>query len=274
MVTKKEGLTMEINNNLFLLNSMYKNQNIMYHTLEKLASGKRINTASDDPAGLAISSRLKTRSDAYAIGSRNLGDGMSMLQTADGGAGQAEMILQRMRDLAVQADNGTNSSQDLQNINKEISDLKDEYDHVTKNTNFNGKNLLDNNSALNINDGGVQSNINTKDITSVAGGPVDLENIDVTASGGAQDAISRIDKALDSVTTARSSFGAEINRLTSADDFNHVQAIEAEKSRSRIEDADMVKQISDLVKNKIYNQADIATLHIMDKNSSSILKLF
>lgn len=258
---------------MFSMFGIRKAKQDMNQSMMRLSSALRINSAKDDPAGLAISTRMSSQSRGLNTGARNMMDGLSMAQTGESAAGQAQSVLQRMRELSIQADNGTMSDADKANIQKEMDTLKDEYDHVVSSTNFNGTSIIDNTSGININDGVGTTTIETQDLTSTAGGTVDLEGIDVTAPGGAQAAIQQIDGAIDEISNARASFGADMSALESRIDMNKMQEINTEQARSRIEDANMAKEMSNLMKSNLLNEASVSMLSIQNENKSTLLNL-
>ncbi|PDZ93900.1 flagellin, partial [Bacillus cereus] len=173
------------------------------------SSGKRINNASDDAAGLAIATRMDSKIRGMDVGIRNSNDGISAAQTAEGALGSITNILQRMRDLAVQGSNGTNNTDDSASLDKEFTQLKEEIDHIANNTTFNGVNLL------NVTGGG-KLDIQLSD---VKGDTMSITTMDATAAtltvaGDVKSAansatvMDQIDAAIKTVSTARADYGA------------------------------------------------------------------
>jgi len=155
---------MRINTNIAALNSynqLKNTQNNLSKSLERLSSGKRINGAADDAAGLAISEKMKSQTRGLAQAQRNAQDGISMIQTAEGALKESHSILQRMRELSVQASNDTNTAADRDEIQKEINQLKDEVDRIADTTEFNTKNLLNGNVGLKVDDGSIAGNVSS-----------------------------------------------------------------------------------------------------------------
>lgn len=262
-------------NGLSMNNSLRLSQRSLGVNMQRLSTSLRINTAKDDAAGLAISTRMGSLSGGLGVGIRNMQDGYSMLQTAEAAAGKTQNILQRIRELAVQADNGTMSASDKASIQGEIDGLLQEYDHVVNNSSFNGIQLLNNGSTISLNPGsGDNIEVTTTDMTSTAGGAIDLTGIDVTTAGGAQAAIQKIDAAIDEISSQRAKYGASMSRLERTIDYTYQHQINVEEARSRIRDADMAKEMSNLIKNKLNTQATVSMMHIRNQNDALVLNLF
>jgi len=258
--------------NGYLLTTLFQTQRNMQLASQRLSTGLRINSAADDPAGLAIVTKMKSQSRGAAIGNRNIQSARSLLQTADGAAGQLSSIAQKMKDLALQADNGTLSTADRTSLNDQMTDLKSEYDRIVTNTKFNGNNIMNSATSINVNTGNGSFSIQTKNATS-GGGTVDLESLDITTQAGAQAAITKIDTAVDSISTIRSGYGSQLNALDYREDFNNAYTVAMESARSRIEDANMAEEMSNLSKNQLLHQANIQMLHMQDQLNSNMLML-
>ncbi|MED2737809.1 flagellin [Bacillus toyonensis] len=248
-------------------------------TMERLSSGLRINSAADDAAGLAISERMGAQVRGMDQAYRNAQDGASLIQTAEGAMGTISDILQRVRELSVQADNGTNSGTDKTSIQDEIGKLVDEIDHIAKTATFNGISLLDGSNAsitLHISDKADDTlGVSLTDVRSTAlGGTTGKVNgIDVTAAGGAEKAIKIVDEALDQISKTRGGLGATQNRL----DFISDNLISAKNntaaSKSRIADADMASEMSSLTKSQVLQQTTMAMLARANGQPQSVLQL-
>lgn len=232
--------------------------NSLNKSLEKLASGFKINRASDDAAGLSIATKLTSEIMGRDSVSKNIGDGLSSLRTAGGGLDAIRGDLQRMRELSVQAANGTNSPDQLNAIQSEIDALKGNINDFAANTEFNGKNLLDGSggsSSIVTDPGGASQSIDyAGDFASgsaIAAGNLnegvtgDIASVDVTAPGGAAAAIDDIDQALENVTAQMSEYGAQENALESMAEYNSVKQEAAMSSRSRIMDTDFASSMSE-----------------------------
>jgi len=239
----------------------------------QLSTARRVNKASDDPAGLAISNRMKNRISSYQTGTKNVNDASSMLSTADGATSSLDKILNKMKDLSIQANNGTLNNSDRQSIQKEFDQLKKEYDHITETTTFNGSKVLSNTSALHVNSGEGTETIQTTDLSSGVSNAVNLENINLTAPGGAQTALTQIQDALKAVSDTRTSFGAQENALAQRVNVNAAMEIEQTRAVSKIEDADIAQSVSDLVKQNILSQSTIAAMKLQQSNSSMMTQL-
>ncbi|PDZ06141.1 flagellin [Bacillus cereus] len=269
---------MRINTNINSMRTqeyMRQNQDKMNTAMNRLSSGKSINSAADDAAGLAIATRMRAKEGGLNVGARNTQDAMSALRTGDAALGSISNILLRMRDLATQAASGTNNTKDTASLNKEYEQLKGEIGHIAGKTNFNGNAFLDTagggkdikiqlsdaaNDTLDI------TAINTKDITSDKLGTL----TDVTT---AKDEIIALDTAIQAVTDARATFGSQLNRLDH--NLNNVtsQATNMAAAASQIEDADMAKEMSEMTKFKILNEAGISMLSQANQTPQMVSKL-
>ncbi|WP_460223921.1 flagellin, partial [Bacillus cereus] len=208
---------MKISTNISSLQSqrsLVRNQNALTKISEGLASGKRINRAGDDAAGTAVSSAMSSQIRGMKVASRNAADGISLVQTAEGGMASTESILQRMRELAVQSKNGTFSTEDRANLDAEFQELKKEITNISTNTEFNGTKLLDTTAAAS-----VDLSIGSKgESMSIALQKTDLTTLgvnasDVTDATKSDASITAIDGALTKLNTARAQMGAYQNRL-------------------------------------------------------------
>jgi flagellin len=271
-------------------NYLRQTNDALQKTMEKLSSGSRINHASDDAAGLAISTRMTSQINGMSFASRNASDGISLIQTAESAMGSITDILQRMRELTLQADNGTYNTDDQTSIQNELNALVNEIEHISDYTNFNGINLLNttNNVTLHISDAATDTiSITLYDVqTSTIGfgdgtNTLYLNALDVTSAtgtlsgstSGAQDALKVIDSALDQLSTKRSELGAMQNRLSFTIDNLAVSSQNTSASRSRIQDADMAQESSEMTRNKILSQSSIAMLAQANQNPQQIMQL-
>ncbi|WP_020060530.1 flagellin N-terminal helical domain-containing protein [Bacillus sp. 123MFChir2] len=269
---------MRINTNINSMRTqeyMRQSQDKMNTSMNRLSSGKRINTAADDAAGLAIATRMRARESGLGKATQNTQDGISMIRTAESALSSVSNILTRMRDLAVQSANGTNNTGNQADLNKEFTALKDQIDYISANTEFNDKHLLDADQTVNIEtlDGStagqqikvVLSKIDTTSIT------VNASKIDTEADALAS--VKSIDDALAFVAGKRADLGATQNRLGfNVENLNN-QAINMAASASQIEDADMAKEMSEMTKFKILNEAGISMLSQANQTPQMISKL-
>ena len=278
-----------VNTNVSALNT-YRNltstQNSQSKSLEKLSSGLRINRAADDAAGLSIAEGLKAQVNGYSVAARNAQDGISVVQTAEGALGEAQSILQRMRDLSVQAVNDTNNADARTAISSELGELADELDRIVDSTNFNGIDLLKSTAtdltvqvgAEGTGDGNtITIDLTTNDLQTVieagvyntAGG----SSLTVNTAANAQAAIETIDTALKAVSTARSGLGATQNRLEYAISNINVATENLTSAESRIRDVDMAKEMMNYSRTNILSQAGTAMLAQANQASSGVLQL-
>ncbi|WP_455603296.1 flagellin N-terminal helical domain-containing protein [Cellulosimicrobium funkei] len=279
-----------VNTNVSALNT-YRNltstQNSQSKSLEKLSSGLRINRAADDAAGLSIAEGLKAQVNGYSVAARNAQDGISVVQTAEGALGEAQSILQRMRDLSVQAANDTNNADARTAIKSELDELADELDRIVDSTNFNGIDLLKSTATdLTVQVGAegagggntISIDLTTNDLQGIIeAGVYDATNggtsLNVATAAGAQAAIETIDTALKAVSTARSGLGATQNRLEYAISNINVATENLTSAESRIRDVDMAKEMMNYSRTNILSQAGTAMLAQANQASSGVLQL-
>ncbi|PHA01919.1 flagellin [Bacillus pseudomycoides] len=267
---------MRINTNVNSMRTqeyMRQNQDKMNTAMNRLSSGKRINSAADDAAGLAIATRMRAKEGGLNQGANNTQDGMSMLRTTDAALGSVSNILLRMRDLATQSANGTNGDNDKASLQLEYKALSDEIDHIADKTNFNGKNLLTDDTTvikIQLSD----ASADKLDIKGIKAKAADLgitKTID--AAGDADVAITEIDAAIQTVADARAVYGSQLNRLDH--NLNNVtsQSTNMAAAASQIEDADMAKEMSEMTKFKILNDAGISMLSQANQTPQMVSKL-
>jgi flagellin len=248
----------------------------MATSLQRLSTGLRINSAKDDAAGLAISERLTAQVRGYNQAIRNAGDGISLAQTAEGGMDGITNSLQRMRELAVQAANYSNTTADRTAINAEFSQLKTEIDRVSQQTKFNTKSLLDGSFTSAAFQVGANSGetISVDTITNLGATALGLTAaVDVTTTANARSAISTIDTALNTVTTARANLGASINRFEQTISNLRVTVENLQASRSRIQDADFAAETASLTRLQILQQSGTAVLSQANAIPQNVLSL-
>jgi flagellin len=239
----------------------------------RLSSGLRISSAADDAAGLGISERMRSQIRSYSTAGRNAQDGISMVQTAEGALNEVSNLLGRMRELAVQAANGTLSTADRTTINTEFQAIDDEINRVGGQTEFNGITLLNAAGTTSIQvgiDAGQTIDVVTADMQSAA---LSISTLDTTSSANANAAITALDAAIDSVSTQRGSFGSAVNRLQSA----HNSILNAHENlsaaESRIRDVDVAFETADLSRNTIMQQAATSILSQANQQPQLALSL-
>lgn len=228
----------------------------------RLSSGLRIATAADDAAGLAISERMRSQIRSLGSASRNAQDGISLVQTAEGALAEVSNILGRMRELSIQAANGTLTTDDRITINTEIVALQSEMDRISTTSTFNGINLLNAASTVNIQVGintGEVIAVNLEDIQTAALG-VDTGSVDTLTAAAASTSLALLDTAIGTVNTVRGALGASQNRLQSAVSsiLNSRENLSA--AESRIRDVDVAMETADLTRNSILQQAATSVL--------------
>lgn len=241
------------------------NQAKLMTSFNRLSSGLRINSAKDDAAGLAISESLKSQIRSFNVAERNASDGISMAQTAEGSLGEVHDILGRMRELAVQASNGSLTSTDRGFLQTEFGSLQSEITRIQGSSKFNGKQLvgstantitlqvgLDNTSSdqIAVTLGGVS-------LATIAGSGATLSG---STSAGALAALSTIDDAISSVSTSRATFGAAMNRLEVAQSSIQTMRLNLSAANSRIRDVDVASETAALSRNQVLTQAGVSVL--------------
>ncbi|MCX5985482.1 MAG: flagellin [Chloroflexi bacterium] len=238
--------------------------------IEQLSSGLRINKAADDAAGLAVSEKLKNQVRGLNQAQRNAQDGISLLQTAEGALNETHSLLARMRELAVQSANDTLSNSDRVHIQDEVNQLLSEVDRIANSTQFNKINLLDGSaSAVKLHVGanketGVFDNEVSVSLSATNTTTLAISTLGSTASmttqSGANNAISTLDTAIETISTARGKLGANQNRLDHMIESLGVATENAGAANSRIRDADVAQSVSEMVRSQILQQSTMAVL--------------
>lgn len=269
-------------------NALDKNERSMNTAMERLSTGKRINGAKDDAAGLAISSRMTSQIRGLEVGMKNAGDAISMISVADGAMVEIGNMLQRMRELALQASNGTTTSSDRDYLNTEYQNLIAEIERIAQNTQWNGSDILNvaSNSVkyqVGANGGQTiavdfaavdQTNGSAFGSFSAAGAAVSIAagtTASAITTGSA--AITKIDAAITELNENRATFGAAINQLTYAIDNLASVKVNSEAARSRIEDTDYARETSELARTAIIHQAGLAMLAQANQVTATVLAL-
>lgn len=274
-----------INTNYLALvsqNNLNKSQQALGSAIERLSSGLRINSAKDDAAGQAIANRMTAQIKGMTQAARNANDGISIAQTAEGSLNEINNNLQRIRELAVQAYNGTNSDDDLASINKEIKARLDEIDRVAEQSEFNGTKVLDGSASSGIKiqvgardaDTITIAGTNARVTTLLSGASVIAPSGLVLTSGAlASGALGEIDKAIDKVDQMRSDLGAIQNRFESTINNLNNTINNMSASRSRIEDADYAVEVSNMTRAQILQQAGTSVLAKANQVPQGVLSL-
>jgi len=245
----------------------------------RLSTGLRINTASDDAAGMAVSEKLKNQVRGLNQAQRNAQDGISLIQTAEGGLAETHNILARMRELAVQAANDTLNNSDRSNLEAEFTQLKAEVTRIAETVNFNGKLLL-NNAAGTSGDVVLQIGANSSTLTialsnnNATGLAINTAVLaSVTSLAVAATTITNIDAAINTVSTNRANLGALQSRLESVGRSLAVAAENTAAANSRVADADIASSMSELVRAQILQQAGISVLAQANQAPALVLQL-
>ncbi len=270
---------MRINHNITAMNayrnSVQTNERVS-KTMEKLSSGQRINRAGDDAAGLAISEKMRGQIRGLSMATKNAQDGISMIQTAEGALNETHAIIQRMRELAVQSANDTNTGEDREKLQLEVSQLVEELDRIANTTEFNTRVLLNGDYA---NDGVVfhigankDQNVNLT-FNNMKADALGVAEIDITNQADSNQAIETINDALETISSERAKFGAMQNRLEHTINNLRVAEENLQASESRIRDADMANEMVSLNKDKIISQAGTAMLAQANTTPQGVLQL-
>lgn len=271
-----------INSNISSLrasNASTKAQSQLSTAMERLSTGKRINSAKDDAAGLAIASSMTSQIRGMNQGIRNANDGISMAQTAEGALDEISNMLQRMRELAVQSANGTYGTDDVANIKSEQDALAAQINKVIENTKFNGTELFkgnggaDTDGKISIQAGAYTADAIELDLGDNLAEDADLVKVVATGASVADATLEDYDGAISAIASKRANLGASQNRLESA--VNNLTNITTNLSdaRSRIEDADFSEESTALAKAQILSQASTAMLAQANQSQQGVMKL-
>jgi flagellin len=248
-------------------------------TLSKLSSGSRITKASDDAAGLAISEKLKARITSTDQANRNANDGISMVQTAEGGLDEISSMLTRLRELSVQSASDTVGDTERGFTDMEYQNLKQEIERISQVTEFNGTKLLSGEGdkldfQIGVNNNEFQDRISYDTAAQNAGiDGLGISDMSVSSKEGAQGSLETIDSAIEKVSGQRSSLGAIQNRLISTSNNLEVTNENLSAANSRIRDVDYAKASAENAKNGILNQAGTAVLAQANQNGQNALRL-
>lgn len=275
--------TMNINRlSMNSYNNMVNSQNQVSKSMERIASGFRINKASDDPTGLAISEKMRSQIRGLEQATRNAQDGVSMLQTAEGGLQVGQDILQRMNELAVHASSTTLNTQDRTSMEKEVKDLLDELDKTANKSEFNGHKLLDGTLTMSI---AVDADGGSLDVVGGSMKSADLggtNKLDSFNSGGANATLSRAnslllktatEEAIKEISSQRATIGSKQNRLEHTINYNQVASENLQSAESRIRDVDVAKEMMNMTKHQILSQVSQAMMAQQQQNAYQVLEM-
>ena len=259
--------------------NLNSSSNQLSTAMERLSSGMRINSSKDDAAGQAIANRMTAQVKGMAQAERNANDGVSMVQTMEGGMSRINDNLQRIRELAVQGASDTNTADDRTSIQTEIGERVKEINRIAGSTTFNGTKLLDGTGAatLNIQVGGNTTvndsiSVSTANLTTAAGG-LNIAALAVTDATTSKATIDSVDAALKKVDTARSTLGATLNRFDSVVSNLQTSSTNLSAAKSRIEDADYAVEVGNMTRAQILQQAGTSVLSQANQSTQSVLKL-
>jgi len=274
-----------INTNIPSLNAqrnLNATQGSLNTAIQRLASGLRVNSAKDDAAGLAIANRMDAQARGMNVAIRNANDGISLAQVAEGALGKATDMLQRMRELAVQSANASNTTADRSSLNAEFRQLAEEVDRTLQSTRFNGQAMLAGSAGalmfqiganaattdrITVTTSNMATNASIAAVTGAAG------SISGVTGGAAQGMIATIDGALDVINAERATYGAVQNRFEAVIANLQISAENQSAARSRIMDADFAKETAELTRAQILQQAGTAMLSQANQLPQQVLQL-
>ncbi len=267
-----------INTNISALraqNSGMQANKMLGDAMERLSTGRRLNSAADDAAGLSIATGFTSDIRALNQGIRNANDGIALAQTAEGALDEVTNMLQRVRELAIQSQNGTLDDTDRGFLNTEVTELAAQIDDILSNTQFNGVALFSTTSGTDVTvsiqiDAGRSVDLTS---TGIDGTAITATALSVASVTDAAAAVGNVDNALQSVNTARSSLGAGQNRLESAINNLTTTSANLTDARSRIEDTDFSSESTALAKAQILGQASTAMLAQANQSQQNVLSL-
>ncbi|PYZ94185.1 flagellin [Salipaludibacillus keqinensis] len=256
----------------FALRHAGLHQKQMMKHMERLSSGQRINRAADDPAGLAISERMRAQIRGIEQAKRNVLDGVSLIRTAEGGLSEQHSMLQRVRELSVQSANDIYSSEDRAFLQQEVDQILQEMIQVRNNTMFNN-NPLYQGGELRLQTGANAGQFMTINLPDTELSKLAIDGLDISTREGASGALELVDGAIQSISSHRSRLGAYENRLEHT--YNHLTnyRVQLTSSESRIRDVDMAREMMGLVKHQLLQQVSVSMMMQANQQQSMILTL-
>ena len=263
---------MIINNNISSLtatNALAKNEASMNKSIQKLSSGMRINRASDDAAGLAVSEKMRSQIRGLDTAKRNIQDGISLVQTAEGALDEVHNMLQRMKELNVQATNGIYTAADQANIQAEVTELLAQIDEIATKSNFNGVKLINGGADITLQVGVNKGDSITVSSVDAKAATLGLTNLDITTD----DSLALLDTAIETIATERATLGAVQNRLehTLSNVSNTHENLSA--SESRIRDVDMAKEMANFSSKQVLLQAGMSVAAQANQKTQLVQKI-
>lgn len=258
--------------------SQLNTNNSLKKTMHKLSTGLAINKASDNAAGLSISENLRSQIRGTSQAQRNTLDGLSMLRTADGAAGEVGSMLQRQRELAMQARNGTMTDDDRSALNAEYQQLGEEINRIAESTTFNGQNVA---NGSELGDGNAELQVGANEGDTITVSPVDFRTStlgaaggDISTAAGAEAAVGLADTGISTLSEQRSDIGALSNRLESTVNNLINNEVNTQEAESLIRDMDMAAGVSGMIRDQILNQSSTQALSTFnDINRSNVMSL-
>ncbi|WP_434558106.1 flagellin domain-containing protein [Pseudomonas sp. Z4-20] len=281
-------MALTVNTNVTSLNvqkNLNKASDALSTSMTRLSSGLKINSAKDDAAGLQISTRMTSQIRGQTMAIKNANDGISIAQTAEGALQESTNILQRMRELAVQARNDSNGTEDRAALNKEFASMSNELTRIAKSTNLNGKNLIDGTAGTMTFQVGSNTGADNQITLTLDSGfdaaslSVDSATVQITGTDSAtaeasmNNALTKIDAALAKINSSRADLGAAQNRMTST--ISNLQNINENASAAlgRVQDTDFASETAQLTKQQTLQQASTSVLAQANQLPSAVLKL-
>jgi len=258
---------------LYSQNALKTNARSMNTAMEQLSTGSRVNSAKDDAAGLAIGQNMTSVIRGLNMAVRNLNDAVNMMQTADGAMIEQTNMLQRMRELAVQASNGTNSTTQVGYLNTEFQALVTQIGSISSQTTWNGMALLNATSTFSFQSGATSGQTISVVVTSMGTASLGVSTASISSTSAAAASIATLDTAMNSINSQRATIGASINQMAyAADNLTNVSA-NTTASRSTIMDTDYALATTQLAKNQIIQQAATAMLAQANQQPSAVMAL-
>ena len=265
-------MPMMINTNVVSMNAqrnLTTNQGSLATSMQRLSSGLRVNSSKDDAAGLAIADRMNAQVRGINVAIRNANDGISLAQTAEGALATVSDALQRMRELAIQAQNGSNGTTDRANLDTEYQALSSEITRIAAQTKFNGVAIVGASAGAQVFQVGANNGdtltITTTTVATVAGG--------LTTSALASTAVAALDTALDTISTSRATYGAAMSRFSFAISNLSITGENQAAARGRIMDADFAAETANLSRSQILQQAGSAMVAQANQLSNNVMSL-
>jgi flagellin len=265
-------MTQTINTNISSLNAqrnLATSKDSLATSLQRLSSGLRVNSSKDDAAGLAIADRMNAQIRGINVAIRNANDGISLAQTAEGALATMTDVLQRMRELAIQAQNGSNGTGDRINLDTEYQQLSGEITRIAAQTKFNGTAIVGAGAGSKT----FQIGPNNGDTLTVTTATVTTVGGDVTTAGNASTALDAIDTALDAISTNRATYGAAMSRFAFAISNLQITGENQTAARGRIMDADFAAETANLARAQILQQAGTAMVAQANQIPNQVLTL-